>query len=701
MDSQQPDTKKVLLIISGFLFVILILLIATLTLFSNKAPQGPNQQMADVNPPDSQSQQGQALQTSQLPQAQFASWTSPTEKPNTPSTSRVYSLKQGYSLEEVTSLAQNLAAGDSVKQYDQTVLAHSFKNDGQDLSMLIFNTTTGEFTFTTSEGVPLNSSGSLESKVYEFLQSAFLGLNDTHVKVFANYKKRSEPGVTYVELHRDWGSVGLPILNLVGVLNLPEDQKLAELTLASTPSNLQEDVDIYNTSDSKDGFTRQADFNTITVGIENNSVISVKSNLRKLESNEPTETPLLSYEEAESKVQSGQADYFVTAPAGSGSADWGQIYPNNVANAREGVIDDSYLAYLENSPNTSQNQLSPYYFFKGHADLESGYRVNFTAAVSALGTNPQSKSPSIFGFGQVYAQDTTTGSVNTFTSQKQSTFEFASTGECLPAVSDLNPIYEVNGIKIGWSNIRLKGDGILTRSIGWWYYVPLNPGASFQADFNTLVNQFNSNVNQVDKWRKIDKATAEFQQKQGVCPVRVTGSSPTVFIYGNPGTILGLKPVGRTTYSDPLLENQWTVVLGRDGVLNLESVKRNYLYYEYVAPAYSRPAKGWVVAKSDLNNLSLKISQKLGLNGKESERLNFELNQAASRVDSSTLFVGLIDQKELNQKLPLYLSTLPEKLYRYHFYVTGTDKNLKVQSPILAEVLRSGLTVLELGASAQ
>lgn len=696
MDNQQPDTKKVLLIISGFLFVILILLIATLTLFSNKGPQTPNQQVTDVNTPSDQSGQGQPLQTSQLPQAQFASWTPPAEKPSAPPTSRVYSLKQSYSVEEVTTLAQNLSAGDSVKQNDQYILAHSFKNDGQDLTMLIFNTTTGEFTFTTSEGVEFKSpAGSLESRIYEFLEA--YDLYDPYIKVAATYKKRSEPGVTYVELHRDWDSVGLPILNLVGVLNLPEDQKLADLTLASTPSNLQEDVDIYAASDNKDGYARQTDFNTITLGVENDAVISLKSNMRKLETNEPTETPLLSYDEAESKVQSGQSDYFVTAPAGAGSADWGQIYPNNVANAQEGVIDESMLAYLENSPNTSQNQLSPYYFFRGHADLESGYRINFTAAVSALPANPQSKNKSIFEFGQVYAQDT----VNTYTSQKQSTFEFASTGECLPAVSDLDPIYEVNGIKIGWSNIRLKGDGLLTRKIGWWYYVPLNPGASFQADFNSLVNQFNSNIHQVDKFRKIDKATAEFQQKQGVCPVRVTGSSPTIFVYGNPGTVFTLKPVARTTYSDPNLVNQWNVVIEKDGVLNLGSVRRNYLYYEHLAPTFSRPTKGWVVAKSALSALTTQLSQKLGLNARESERLQFELNHAASGVESQTLFVGLVDGKELNQKLALQVSPQPEKLYRYHFYLTGSNKDFKVQSPTLSGITRNGLTVLELGATSE
>lgn len=157
--------------------------------------------------------------------------------------------------------------------------------------------------------------------------------------------------------------------------------------------------------------------------------------------------------------------------------------------------------------------------------------------------------------------------------------------------------------------------------------------------------------------------------------LRLTGYSPTIFTYSPNTKVQPLIPV---FYIDN---------------------NREYFYYEYDSTniSFKKPTNGWIVDKKNLKAFSKNISQILGLNPLESERLLFELNFSAVDVKSDKLFIGLIPREEVDKKLPLKIESLNNpKVIRYHFYVAKAKNNVK--PPQLNPVQRDEFLILELGS---
>src|SRR3990167_9713130 len=125
--------------------------------------------------------------------------------------------------------------------------------------------------------------------------------------------------------------------------------------------------------------------------------------------------------------------------------------------------------------------------------------------------------------------------------------------------------------------------------------------------------------------------TTEFFNRIGSrgCPIGLTGVSPTIFTYSPNTKVQPLAPI-----------------------LYLEQ-NSQYLYYEYDSTniSFNKPKEGWVVDKEDLVKFSNNLSDILRLTSIEYERLLFELNFSAVDVKSEKLYIGLIPQEEINEKL--------------------------------------------------
>src|SRR3989344_3502107 len=155
-----------------------------------------------------------------------------------------------------------------------------------------------------------------------------------------------------------------------------------------------------------------------------------------------------------------------------------------------------------------------------------------------------------------------------------------------------------------------------------------------------------------------------------------TGVSPTIFIYSPNTKIQPLVPI---LYIDSNPE---------------------YFYYEYDSTniSFNKPKEGWVVDKKELKEFSSNIADKLGLNSKEKDRFYFELSFSAADVKLGKLFIGLIHQQEINEKLPLKISSPNNpKVLRYHFYISST-KNEDIKPPILTSIKRDSPFILEFGS---
>ncbi|MEN9327670.1 MAG: hypothetical protein RI947_478 [Candidatus Parcubacteria bacterium] len=776
LNAPPQGSKKTLFVAVSFILVIILAVVAYVMVQNKKnmkvATTDKNTTQTTDEDADGEKKILKTIQAAQPPDVDFDKWTFTKKMTDVPTTASVYEFKTEYTTEEMQALSKKLNASDNVKKDKNFIMAYNIKNDNKDVSLLTYNLQTGNLSYASSTGVALPTGATLDAKVTAFLED--LGLYDETLKTTAQYKKKSKPGLTYLEIHRDWVKAGFPILNSIGLLNLPENVSLTTLSLTTPLTNLPEDTDIYAATDKKDGYVRQTDFNTMTVVVSDRTgkIMGLQSNIRKLSSPSKKSVTLLSYDEAVTNLMDKKYDFILTSPSGTGDMSWDKIYPNNKALAAQAVVTDSVIAYIEKPALVNQKELMPYYIFRGYANLLSGYRVNFVASVPAVA--PQTQSKNMFRLvKEVSAQESDT-------TQKQGTFETTpgagnnnnnnntnntssvdnpisqtdrnAAGVCAPSSDDLNPVLLVGGLKYGWANWRIWGGQKSTSKNGFWYYIP-EPGTadaviieSLDQVIALLQSPTAGNATAVPPQSTPDDSNGatspsdDTTQKQGTfnvtpqatamiaqditaqelvirqqnkilkdlglisesCPVRLTGASPSIFVYGDEGQKVSVASGAQLTYADPVTtgHNTWNVTITADG-LDVNGLTRPYIYYEYKPVAFTKPSHGWVVRKDQLPALATSVSQELGLTSDETTRALFELNHAASSVSHDLLYVGLVNTQELNARLPLTVSPTPNHTYRYHFFVAKAQNSDRTSAPHLSSVVRSGLTLIEIGSSNQ
>lgn len=654
-----------------------------------------------------------------LPKTKFQTW-SGFQSFTPPATSALYQLKENYSLSEVKALALKLATFDDVRDYSGYVMSNTIGKAGQIASILIFNKKTGEFSYSATGGIPLSGDkNTIDEKIYDFIKK--INWYDPTMKIIASYKLRNDPDNTYYEIKRDWSHTGLPILNPIGLLNLDENTAIDSLELNDKSSVVIQNADIYNTSDNKDGLQRNSDFNTMTIGISDatKSVVVLNSNIRKMDTAEPIQTPIISYNEAAARLRNNEQSFILTTPTNIGDVtEWQKIYPNQLAEAKQAVITESTIAYLEQSPTAEQKILEPYYIFRGKAKLTSNYEINFIAAVSAIHKTQASKATT-FSFSfipQVYAAN---GDIGQIGNQKQGAFDLILTpapptptpapfAKCVPGKDDLNPLNPSAGSSnsyYGWSPIAVINGEVRISKKGWWYYVP-DPGtteATLRNDINQILIQIQTIVGS-HNFRNFNTGLppnilSDFQATRTACPIRVTGDSPTIFIYAPAGSKFSIQPARAVVYTEPLLNNRsWNVLSSGNGSMEVNNTHHDYLYYEYSDITFSRPKTGWIIKKNDINTFAGEVGLKLKLTAGEKTRLIYELNHATKKLSTQSIFIGLISRAELDTKLPLTVSPQP-KIYRYFFYI-GADTG-KYTAPHISPIQRTDSMIIEIGSYAE
>lgn len=728
------DRKKIFLIVGAFF--VLLLLVLTTVVISLKSKTKPISGTSSVTPPSSQQQifnqgsispspTGESEQQQKIlpfPKAEFASWSQAPVPSYLPVSVQIYTFKQTYTQDEVRSLAKKLSLSGTIEQNNDNLLFTEIDEVNNQFSTLIFNTKTNNFAFLSTKGVPLSSTPNktVQEKVSLFLNSLFF---DPTLSVTASYKKKDRPDITYFEIHRDWQKAGLPILNSIGLLNLPEDQPLSTLSLTGRTADIPKDSNIYQSSDNKNSLARQTDFNTITVGIKDKEekLISLSSNLRQIQTNKLSLTSPISFNQAYLRLKNNQSESLLTIPSGTGVVSFDKVYPGNIAIAKKAIITESLVAYLEKPPVVAQSTLSPYFIFRGYAQLDSGYRVNFIATVPASETKTNNqvvlgefddrtpKQGTLSFDTPIPTQQPTVSLRNppnqiedkikegeSFTPTSTSTSTPTSTSTCL-SLSDFDSIQEVGGAKIGYLQQENQLNG--------YYVIPNSPNINMEeiekATEKYLKEYYKTGQGSGYLANSLERLiqVAEIYNNQ-LCPTRISSYSPTIFLYAKENKSITVQSQFVPSYTDPPITDNlsWDIVIKGENNLSINSLSRPYLYYEYKPLSFNQPEKGWLIEKNNLPQLANHISSQLILNGKEKERLIFELNHAASDIKGNNLFIGLINQEELNQKLPLTITPNPDKIYRYHFYIREAKGQQQVQPPLLLPIKRSPFMILELGA---
>lgn len=730
MEQNPQPMPKLPFIVGGVIVLMLVLLVIIL----GKRSSSP---AISTNPSPSPLKKKVAVP----PEVQFAHYTLTTSLPTVPASLQTYTVKVNLTPDEVKEInarlgtvnVQNSANGFGL-YYGETATSKDFT---------IFDTKSGGFSYTSTSKPDVSSielSTSTPTQTAEqFIQKIFVG--DSTITCPITYKKKNRPTVTYVECHRDWEKMGLPLVSSVGLVNVPELQRLTTLQPGMVYDNTP-DTNIYDTSTKQDGLKRPNDFNTVTVQISDKEkrVVAADSNIRFITSSTPINATI-SPQEALDAFIAKKASFSFVKPIGKGQVGPDKIYPDNKVVAQEATVQDYAIVYLEQPPSTLQTAFEPMYLIRGTAKLVTGYTVQFIQTVPAS-TKVQSRL--LEAEGQVAGTSTSSVSNVNDRGQKQGTFQFfgpTTTPTFTPTPTPCPPGYILNEgscILIKWgagtpssTPKATSTPGVptevpteqpppptpdtsdcqdttceycftemrsafgatfgLEKSDTKWYIIPSQSNmSSLQQSLDDLRSQLDSNPsNDIrEQMDLIMEYLGAFTNTSGLCPIRVTGPSPSLFVYGTTGMTFHISPQFILTYSNPAIseKNTWQI-----------SMPHPYLYYEYAAVHFQKPDSGWVVERKNLEAFSKTISQSLALTNEETERLGIELTNALSYSKDTNLFIGLIPQAEVDEKLPLIMSPQPEKVYRYHFFITPHIPATG-STPRLDPIKRGKSTLVELGA---
>jgi len=632
-----------------------------------------------------------SLPVSEVPSMTFAAYeAAAADTLAVPATVKSYTFNSGFSLPFVSIIGQKLGLKEN-KQEANTVLLYN-SPESNNPAYLQFNLDNGKYEYNSYGSLALPEGPAVNTRVRNYLLG--LGLIDETVGCDITYQRTSISDATFVECHRDWNKAGLPIYNFIGLLNIPELSSLEQVKVGMVDEYTMDDTDIVNVSTGQDGKARPNDYNTVTAVVDGNgNLLRLTSNLRMIEASvDFAQNDLYTPSEALNLFKSGSSTLSLVVPADQKAA-WDTVFPENTAYNLKANVTDFVLTYIENP--FGGKSLTPMYLARGTAETAEGYQVKFLQAVPA-GRNQQTLSGEVAGLmaAAVTPPDDEGLKLGTF-NPEQRRIEIQTpppqAGPCVPAESQLSPILNLGefGI-IGQFTINAQGE----KRAGNWFLIPAS--ISPLPNIDSVIAAFDTYSLEGKKAevREMKKLNQEWQQFN-FCPLRLTGSSPTLFVYGRKRQEYKISIDQAITYSYPeAVNNSWTTKVSYDG-LEIGSTKVHSIYYEYKPLKFDKPATGWRVSKKGLAAFANKVGSRLGLTSAETERLAFELNLAAYKVESEELFVGPIPQTEVDEKVALEVS--PQvPVVRYHFYVDQASG--KVTAPSLTPITRSASMVVEVGA---
>jgi len=181
----------------------------------------------------------------------------------------------------------------------------------------------------------------------------------------------------------------------------------------------------------------------------------------------------------------------------------------------------------------------------------------------------------------------------------------------------------------------------------------------------------------------------------------VTTMSPLMFFYSdvdrNVRLVFNHKNIA---YVDPYLSESFNFTVKTDGKLIFNSnLTRDRLHYEYKNVSFERPTRGWIVKKELISGMTSSIATQLGLIEQESSALLKEVTRSQVETGAQPyVFIGLIDEASLNQKLPFSLSPQPQTMRRVHIYLEPLAASQHISAPQLTHIDRKGFTIIEIGS---
>lgn len=146
---------------------------------------------------------------------------------------------------------------------------------------------------------------------------------------------------------------------------------------------------------------------------------------------------------------------------------------------------------------------------------------------------------------------------------------------------------------------------------------------------------------------------------------------PAIYLYPQKVTQVNVKvkTKGFLTYTDPKYsEGGWNVIAHPDGRVIVDGKDYPYLYYESKVPdqLIEKPVNGYVVEFSKLPKLYDLILPQLGLDQTQSR--DFKVYWTKALPYSPYYFVGVMDQKNLDEFEPLEINPQPDLSIRVRVY---------------------------------
>lgn len=177
--------------------------------------------------------------------------------------------------------------------------------------------------------------------------------------------------------------------------------------------------------------------------------------------------------------------------------------------------------------------------------------------------------------------------------------------------------------------------------------------------------------------------------------------SPSVYFYSKkPTNVTFIFDHQNVTYSDPYVPQTGSKITVDGDMFTINDTdKRRRLYYEYTNVNYDKPPQGWIIEEDKLDQfIKNHLATQLALTPIETDDLVKDV--AASTLNANKkkyVFVSLLPESEVSNKLPFEIKPQPSSLRRIHVFIEYTDTKELVNPPQLKPVTRGNFTVVELG----
>lgn len=198
-------------------------------------------------------------------------------------------------------------------------------------------------------------------------------------------------------------------------------------------------------------------------------------------------------------------------------------------------------------------------------------------------------------------------------------------------------------------------------------------------------------------WKDPFARLIKFQNSKYV-PLAECGK-PVIYLYPEKTTAVNVQiaPQGGFTYTEPAYGQGWNVVAQPNGVLTNQADGKTYpyLFWEGRGALYSAPAKGWVVARSDIPAFLDEKLRQLGL--VDNEIKDFKEYWLQYMQKKPYYFISFLGNSAMDQIAPLHITPAPKTVIRVLMDFEGLDQPKSVQGYEIKTPTRDGFTVVEWG----